>query len=243
MSIRALVFASIFSVYGSIAPAQDPFKTAPHAYKLQFENEWVQVTRVHYGPHAKIPAHNHTRWPAAYVYLNDAGPITFRHVGWDEPDLIRPPTKAGSFRLSPTLAVGETHSVENPNGTASDFLRVEFKTQPVGRELMRGRFERKSYQSGRNIRKMEFENGQIRITRLICAPHKTVEIKTPSSRPALLVVLTSAHLKSIGADGAARQQTFGAGDTIWFAGGRQERLENLGDSPLEFLMFDLRTAP
>jgi hypothetical protein len=131
--------------------------------------------------------------------------------------------------------------VENPNGTPSDFLRVEFKTQPVGRELMRGRFERKSYQTGRSVRKMEFENGQIRITRLICAPHKTVEIKTPSSQPALLVLLTPARLKSIGS-GGVRQQTFEPGDNIWFASG-QERLENLSDSPMELLMFDLRTAP
>jgi hypothetical protein len=243
MTIRAFLFASLLSLSALTVSAQDPFKTAPHAYKLQFENEWVQVTRVHYGPHAKIPAHNHTRWPAAYVYLNDAGSIIFKHVGWDEPDLTRPPTKAGSFRLSPTLAVGETHMVENPNGTPSDFLRVEFKTQPVGRELLRGRFERKNYPVGRDVRKMEFENGQIRITRLICAPHKTVEIKTPSSRPALLVVLISANLKSIGADRSAKQQTFAAGDTIWFAAGQQERFENLGDKPMELLMFDFRTAP
>jgi hypothetical protein len=243
MSIRALAFASIFSLYGSIAPAQDPFKIAPHAYKLQFENEWVQVTRVHYGPHAKVPAHNHTRWPAAYVYLNDAGPIIFKHVGWDEPDLTRPPTKAGSFRLSPTLAVGETHSVENPNDTPSDFLRVEFKTQPLGRDLLRGRFERKSYQPGRNVRKVEFENGQIRVTRLICAPHRTVEIRTRTSQPALLVLLTPAQLKFIGAGSAAIQQTFEPGNTIWFAGGRREQLENSSNTPIELLMFDLRTAP
>jgi hypothetical protein len=243
MSIRSLLFALLFYSYAPLAPAQDPFTTAPHAYKLQFENEWVQVTRVHYGPHAKVPVHNHTRWPAAYVYLNDAGPIIFKHVGWDEPDLTRPPTKAGSFRLSPTLAVGETHSVENPNGTTSDFLRVEFKTQPLGRESLRGRFERKNHQPGRNVRKMEFENGQVRITRLICAPHKTVEIKTRSSQPALLVLLTPAQLKFIGAGSGAAKQTFEPGNTIWLAGGRQERLENSSDGAVELLMFDLRTAP
>jgi hypothetical protein len=133
--------------------------------------------------------------------------------------------------------------VENPTGTQSDFLRVEFKTRTVDRELLRGRFERKSYPSGRNLRNVEFENGQIRITRLVCAPHKTLEIKTGSSQPALLVVLTSARLKSIGGLGAARQQTFETGDTIWIADARQERLENLSDSAMELLMFDLRTAP
>ena len=54
------------------AAAQDPFKVAPQAYQLEFENDWVKVTRVHYAPHEKIPAHDHTETGAAYVYLKDA---------------------------------------------------------------------------------------------------------------------------------------------------------------------------
>ena len=151
MALRALMFATTFFHFAVVAFSQDPLKVAPHAYKLQFENEWVQVTRVHYGPREKIPAHDHTRWPAAYVYLNDAGPVIFRHVGWDHPELTRPATKAGSFRLSPTLAVKETHEVENLTDIPSDFLRVEFKTQPVNRKSLRGRFYRGNYPAGENF--------------------------------------------------------------------------------------------
>ena len=128
MAIRTLILTLVFTSYAALASAQDPTKVAPEAYKLQYENEWVQVTRVHYGPYAKVPIHDHTRWPAAYVYLNNSGPIRFTHVGWDEPVLTRPPAKAGSFRLSPTTAVNETHQVENRTDIPSDFLRVEFKT-------------------------------------------------------------------------------------------------------------------
>ena len=39
--------------------AQDPLKVAPQAYKLQFENEWVKVVRVHYAAHEKVVAHRH----------------------------------------------------------------------------------------------------------------------------------------------------------------------------------------
>ncbi|HVF86889.1 MAG TPA: hypothetical protein VM866_04835, partial [Pyrinomonadaceae bacterium] len=166
MTIRALLFAAVFFHFAVVAFSQDALKVAPHAYKLQFENEWVKVTRVHYGPREKVPTHNHTQWPAAYVYLNDAGPVIFRHVGWDHPELTRPPTKAGSFRLSPTLAVKETHEVENTTDIASDFLRVEFKTQPVNRKALRGRFHREDYPAGENFRKVQFENDQIRVTRL-----------------------------------------------------------------------------
>jgi hypothetical protein len=119
---------------------------------------------------------------------------------------------------------------------------VEFKTQPIGRDLLRGRFERKEYPPGRNVRKREFENEQIRITRLICIPHKTVEIKGPSSQPALLVVLTSARLKSIGTVGP-NEKTFKPGDTIWLSGGKREHLENLIDERIELLMFEFKTGP
>lgn len=61
--------------------AQGPAPTLPGAYKIQFENQRVKVTRVHYAPLAKLPPHAHTPWPAAYVYLNDGGPVVFRHIG------------------------------------------------------------------------------------------------------------------------------------------------------------------
>jgi hypothetical protein len=64
-----------------ISLAQDPMKVAPQAYKLEFENEWVKVVRVHYGPRENIPAHNHTERASAYVYLSDGGPVIFKHIG------------------------------------------------------------------------------------------------------------------------------------------------------------------
>jgi hypothetical protein len=74
------------------ATAQDPTRLLPDSYKLQFENEWVRVTRVHY-----------------------------------------PKT------------VKEVHEVENPSDTPSDFLRVEFKTEPLGEATLRGRFYPEAY--------------------------------------------------------------------------------------------------
>lgn len=244
MIIRALVFSTVFFRFAVVALAQNPLTTAPQAYKLQFENEWVQVTRVHYGPYEKIAAHDHSRWPAAYVYLNDGGPIIFKHVGWDDhPNLTRPATKAGSFRLSPTLAIKETHEVENPAGIPSDFLRVEFKTQPDNKKSLRGRFYRENYSADENFSKVQFENEQIRATRLVCAPHKSLEVTASSTEPALIIYLSAAHLQLNGLEGKARQMTFELGQTMWLAGGRQERFKNISGEPIELLRFDLRTAP
>src|SRR5947208_15484784 len=94
--VRLAIFFGLLAI---TIMAQDPFKVAPQAYKLQFENEWVKVTRVHYAPHEKIPAHEHTLTAAAYVYLNDGGPVVFNHVDKDYGAITRPATKAGSFRL------------------------------------------------------------------------------------------------------------------------------------------------
>jgi hypothetical protein len=59
------------------APSTDPVITLPDSYKLQFENDWVRVVKVTYAPHMKLPAHSHTTWATAYVYLNDSGPVIF----------------------------------------------------------------------------------------------------------------------------------------------------------------------
>jgi hypothetical protein len=243
MTTRAVLVAVVLLACAVGAFGQDPLRVAPEAYRLQFENEWVKVTRVHYGPRARVPLHEHTRWPAAYVYLNDSGPIIFRHAGWEHPLLTRPATKAGSFRLSPTTAVGETHEVENPTDTPSDFLRVEFKTRAVNRNSLRGRFYRGRYAPGRNFRKVEFEHEQIRVTRLVCAPRRRLDAATPSSEPALLIALSPARMRSVGAGGGAQETTLEPGQQIWMAGGERRRLENLGDAPLELLRFDFRTGP
>lgn len=243
MSMRAVLPAAVLLLCAVAAFSQDPLKVAPQSYKLQFENEWVKVTRVHYGPRAKVPLHEHTRWPAAYVYLNDSGPIIFRHADWEHPVLMRPATKAGSFRISPTTAVNETHEVENPTDTPSDFLRVEFKTRAVNRNSLRGRFYRERYTPGRNFQKVEFEHEQIRVTRLVCAPRRSLAVVTTTNQPALLIALSPARVKSPGAAGATEETTLEPGQQIWMAARGRRRLENLGDAPLELLRFDFKTAP
>jgi len=84
---------------------------------------------------------------------------------------------------------------------------------------------------------------QIRVTRLICAPHKSLTVAASSSEPALFIVLSLARFRFDGTKSAGKQTTLEPGQTTWVARGQQERFENLGDTPLELLRFDLRTAP
>ena len=241
--MRALLLAALLLNFNAFALRQDPLKVAPDAYRLQFENEWVKVTRVYYGPRAHVPLHDHSRLPAAYVYLNDSGPINFKHAGWEHPVLTRRPTKAGSFRLSPTTAVGETHEVENPTDTPSDFLRIEFKTRPAERESLHGRFYPVRYRAGRYFSKVQFVNGQLRVTRLVCPPRKSLAVESNASAPSLIVLLAPARFGSAGREGGIGWETLETGRTVWLKGGGKRVFENPSGAPLELLRIDFRTGP
>ena len=230
---RVFLFPIIFTILLLTGFGQDPTKVAPDAYKIEFENEWVKVTRVHYAPHAKIAAHDHTETGAACVYLNDSGPVIFKHINLSYGAITRPETKTGSFRLY--KAVKESHEVENPNDTPSDFLRVEFKTDADGATPLRGKFHREMYSPGENFEKVQFENAQIRATRLACA--KTCELPA-GAQPALLVVLSPMRLKSSGIG-----EGLEPGRTEWVAAGKKETVENTGQTHAEFLRFDFKTKP
>ena len=212
--------------------AQDPFKVAPDSYKLQFENEWVKVTRVHYPPHSIIPVHDHTKTDAAYVYLNDSGKVVFKHDGLSYGAVTRPETKAGSFRLY--RAVKETHSVENPNDTPSHFLRVEFKTISDTKAPLRGKYFREPVVPGRNSEQVQFENDQIRVTRLICATACAV---VASNEPSLIVALTPAR---IGA--SSSRERLESGESKWVSLGQSVAVENAVLQPAEVLRFDLKSG-
>jgi hypothetical protein len=221
--------------------AQDALKTVPESYKHQFENDWVRIVRVHYPPHAKLPAHTHTSLACAYVYLNDSGPVIFKHIGTDYGASTRPPTKAGAFRLYRGLE--ELHEVENTSPLPSDFLRVEFKTDTTDPRSLRGKFFREPVAAGENAERVQFENVQIRATRLIVAPGRNLEVTTTATEPAVFIALTPAALKVVEGGAAAKAVTLTPGQERWLGAGRRQRLENSGDAPAEFLRFDLKTSP
>src|SRR5262245_20358138 len=155
-------FLATILLLATPALAQDPVKVAPQAYKLDFENDWVKVLRVHYAAKEKIPEHDHPATAAAFVYLSDSGPVIFKHVGLSYGAITRPATKARGFRL--WYAVKETHEVENTGDTPSDFVRIEFKTEPVNGKSLRGKFQPEEYpQDGaaENFQKVLFENEQL----------------------------------------------------------------------------------
>jgi hypothetical protein len=241
MTKRVILISIICLLFTISSLAQDPMKVAPQAYKLEFENEWVKVVRIHYGPREKIPAHDHTERAAAYVYLNDGGPVIFKHIGLEYGPVTRPATKAGGFRLY--KAIKEVHEVENTSDLPSDFLRVEFKTRMVDEKTLRGRFQREAWPTGENYQKVQFEDEQIRVTRMVCAAGKKLDISPSASGPALLVALSPAGLSVIEPKGKSSKHDLNLGQTGWQPAGDQARLEGVDGAPAELLRFEFKTGP
>jgi quercetin dioxygenase-like cupin family protein len=235
MRILLTAFTVILAM-GGVA-AQDAVTTLPDSYSTQFENEWVRVVRVYYAPHAKLPAHTHNALPAAYVYLSDGGPVLFKHIGTSYGAATRPATKAGGFRVF--RGIDEVHEVENTSELPSEFLRVEFKTDPKDVRTLKGRFFRETAPSGQNVEKVQFENGQVRITRVIGAPGQSVSFTAGPSEPSLLIALQAATLRDArGSDARVR-----VGQEQWIPANTVTTFANVGSEASEFLRFDFKTAP
>ena len=221
-NVRTQVIAVAFMLAAVRVWGQDAVSTLPKNYQVEFDNAYVRVTRVHYPAHAKLPGHTHTSLPSAYVYLNDSGPVVFKHIGLDYGAVTRPPTVARSFRLYRGLE--EIHEVENQSATASHFLRVEFKTDPgPDPRTLRGKFL--PTPQTEMVEKVEFENAQLRVTRLV-APAGRPVVSPASSRPGLLIALTADEL----------------GRASWVPPGETVTVSRTA-APAEALRFELKTNP
>jgi hypothetical protein len=208
----------------------DPVVTLPDSYRLQFENDWVKVVKVTYAPYAKLPSHAHTTFTAAYVYLNDSGPVIFSHTDKDYHAITRPATKARSFRLN--RAMQEEHEVENTTATPSEFLRVEFKTEPRDQQTMRGRFYSEPDPTGTRLERLQFDNEQLRVTRIVLRPSQRVHVTASAAEPALFIAVTPAP----SVDLAMGEQRF-------LDVNQSTDFINRGPDEIELLRFDMKTSP
>jgi quercetin dioxygenase-like cupin family protein len=104
VSSRKLVYAVLFACFAlASARAQDAIKVEPMHYKLDFENEHVQVVHVHYGPHERSALHEH---PGGVVIYLTGGHLRFTDENGNVREVF---AKAGEVRWFPPFK----HRVEN----------------------------------------------------------------------------------------------------------------------------------
>src|SRR3984885_7706046 len=97
--------------------AQDPTKGESKHYRLAFENEWVQVVDVHYGPHEKSGLHDH---PGGVVVVLTAGHLRFTDENGKIKEVF---AKPGESRWFPAFK----HKVENLGDTAYSAVYIGIK--------------------------------------------------------------------------------------------------------------------
>ena len=221
MMLRLAVACGV--VVGAVVhiSAQDPVQTLPDAYKVQFENDYVRVVRVHYDAGAKLPEHTHPAGTTVYVYLNDSDGVVFRHSGRSNRAVTRPAVAAGDVRIA--SGPEEHHTAENPAATPSDFLRIWLKTANAGAGRTMRRLTRGDHKGDQNVVDEQFSNEQLRVTRLLVASGQSMMVEATDA-PVLRVALSS-------------------GTVQWLNAGQTEKLVHSGVGAVEYLRIDFLTAP
>jgi quercetin dioxygenase-like cupin family protein len=117
MVCRVFGGALLFCFAVSAALAQEPTKVEPKHYKLDFENDRVQVVSVHYGPHEKSVMHEH---PGGVVVVVTGGHLRFTDEKGKTQDVF---AKAGEARWFAPFK----HEVENVGDTPYNAVYVGVK--------------------------------------------------------------------------------------------------------------------
>lgn len=157
----------------------DPLTALPNNYKLEFENDYVRIVRVHYDAGSKLPEHTHPAGSTVYVYLNDNEKVIFYHDLSSERSIERPPVKAGGARFATSRE--EHHMMENPSSTPSDFIRILVKTDQVSLGAVRRRIA---------LSEQQYSNRQVRVTRLDYKPGESLSLPV-SAAPSVIVAWPS----------------------------------------------------
>ena len=110
-----VLFAALLT---QVAAAQDPTKVETAHYRLAFENEYVQVVNVHYGPHEKSALHAH---PGGVVVVLTEGHLRFTDEQGKTHEVF---AKPGEARWYPPFK----HRVENLGDTSYNAVYIGVKT-------------------------------------------------------------------------------------------------------------------
>ncbi len=85
----------------------------------------------------------------------------------DKKNTYRPPVKAGTIRFA--HAAPETHSVEYLGDIPTEYVRIELRTEPLDIPFRDVRIPPAALDPSKSTVRKEYENGQIRILRVVCA--------------------------------------------------------------------------
>ncbi len=221
-SILFITLALIFS--GRTAAAQDPVKVDSKHYKVEAENAWVRVLRIHYEPKEKSVMHRH---PAGVVvYLADSK-VKFGLPGGKSQEQSG---KAGEAAWAPAGA----HLPENLSDKPVEAILVELKARPAAAKPAAAEDPLKT---DPQVYKAEFENDRVRVLRVQVSPHvKTMMHSHPAN---VVIFMTDARIKFSFPDGKTQEAQVKAGQVVLDKPVKHAG-ENLSDKPAEVIVVELK---
>lgn len=110
---------AVVCLASAVGWGQEPTKVEPKHYKLDFENERVQVISVHYAPHEKSVLHEH---PGGVVVILTEAHLRFTDENGKTREIY---SKPGEARWYPPFK----HRVENLGDTSYDAVYIGLKNK------------------------------------------------------------------------------------------------------------------
>jgi beta-alanine degradation protein BauB len=221
---RVVLFVVALS-FAAPAAAQDPVTVDPSHHKVEFENEYVRVLRISFGPGEKAPAHQHPGGVA--VFLSDQAATVIPVGGSAAP--APPPRRGGAI-----LAEASRHTVENRGTARSELILVELKTPTPARTLNPDpvKADPKHYS-------LEAENDRVRVLRIRYGPKEKSVLH--DHYPGVAIALTDASSRFGDAAGKTEDRPMKAGQAAWDPGDAHVP-ENTGSQPFEVVLVEIKPA-
>jgi len=196
----------------------------PEHYKVEFENEYVKVVRVKYGPKEKSSIHSHNKLVG--VHLTDAkakftskdGKVGIRDI------------KSGDIGGGPAV----DHTVENLTDEDWETILVEFKKK-YPHSIRKLKLDATEVDSKHY--KVELENGWVRVVRAKYGPNE--ESVMHEHNPGVVVFLRNTKHQLINEDGSKINSAFKTGDVVWVDAVTHKGI-NLENKPMELVFFELK---
>lgn len=197
---------------------------APKHYQVEFENDYVRLIRVRYGPGEASGMHSHE--PFVGVTLTGGQSI---FTGLDGHSETRPESYPGDI-IDGDI---KPHSVKSISTLDQESVFVEIKHRYHGKD-----------QSAPNAVDADPVNAKIELKR---PDVRIVRIKSPaghetpihSHKAGVSVALTAMHVSVTSASGEVTEISRPAGDAVWAEERGAHRGKNLSDKPLEVIFFEL----
>lgn len=230
--MKKLHACSTVILLASASLAQTPGGALPRNYQVVLETPEVRVLHAHYGPHEKVPMHEHPAYTTLFVYLNDSGVVRLSHAeGAKMGTVDRPPTHTGAFRIAPGLL--ERHSIENLGGVPADSVLVELKSLPADllEKAFRGDAPKAPLLTGTSV---VYANPKLRVERVICDPGVTCAVEARAVSSVLVAVTPAALFGDPGSQMLTMEKP-----AVMLSSGRSMGVRSVGPVPAQLLRVEL----